>query len=54
MGYEEGNDEVKRGMVIEKWQKTAGGKIAEAMKEYTAVKESVLAEYDKENRECTN
>ncbi|MBP1046607.1 hypothetical protein I6N96_09935 [Enterococcus sp. BWM-S5] len=46
---EEENYEAKRGKLIEKWQEIAVKKIDEAMKEYMAVKDSVLAEFDKEN-----
>ncbi|MBL1224977.1 hypothetical protein [Enterococcus sp. BWR-S5] len=45
---EEENYEAKRAKLIEKWQEIAVKKIDEAVDEYMAVKDSVLAEFDEE------
>lgn len=46
---EEENYEAKMEKLIETWQEIAVRKIDEAVNEYMAVKDSILAEFDKEN-----
>ncbi|MBP1046602.1 hypothetical protein I6N96_09910 [Enterococcus sp. BWM-S5] len=46
---EEENYEAKMEKLIEAWQEIAVRKIDEAVNEYMAVKDSILAEFDKEN-----